>query len=38
MFYALDLHLGSELILKVELNHWNTKWNKVETNVPHTVI
>lgn len=32
-FYAKDLHSSSELVLKAEINLWNAKRNKIETNV-----
>jgi hypothetical protein len=38
MFYDQDLLSNSDLVLKAEINLWKTKWNKIETNIPHTAV
>jgi len=38
MFYEQDLLSSSDLVLKAEINLWKTKWNKIETNIPHTAV
>lgn len=38
MFYDQDLLSSSDLVLKAEINLWKTKWNKIETNIPHTAV
>ncbi|KAL4107693.1 hypothetical protein QTP88_017993 [Uroleucon formosanum] len=38
MFYEQDLLSSSDLVLKAEINLWKTKWNKIETNIPHTAL
>jgi len=38
MFCVQDLHSSSELMLKSEINLWNAKLNKIETNVLHTAV
>lgn len=38
IFYAQDLLSSSDLVLKAEINLWKSRWNKIETNIPHTVV
>jgi len=38
MFYDQDVLSNSNLVLKIEINLWKTKLNKIKIYIPHTDV